>query len=464
MHRPLVLLLVVAAGCADDSSNTNTTPDGGVDPMPDAAPAAPSIADVLDCGTVGSAGGLPQGMDLVKVELDPTLFPKARCNDGTQSVFYVRPAATVAGRGRWMLQLQGGGGCHDPESCARRWCSVDTNMGMEHMTSRNAPDAIGGQGILTRDSRNPYADANHVFVRYCSSDNHGGRTDPIDVDAHHPITMEPLRFRIEFHGREILDAVLSTLRHDGASIPGMPDLDDATDVVLAGASAGAGGVISTADHVGEVLRANNGNAAALRFAALIDSTFGPSDQALDWSTSTMCTGQDLCTFGAIMTYFSQMHVRDTDASCHAYHASRPGTEWMCQDLDHILRHHIATPFFVRQGLRDRLIMPNAVESMVTVPGRGLMTEALFEELVRAELALLANLPATAEEGGSITRVPGVFAPPCTKHETLSDNANAFGVSVTVNTVARTMFDAFTLWQSGQNQPVIWSMGMPADCP
>lgn len=456
-----VILVVLASACTS-ADPVDPGLDGGSGS--DAAPAAPSIADVLDCATVGSAGGLPAGPDLEKVVLDMTAFPAARCNDGTPAVFYVQPAQTAAGRDRWMIQLQGGGGCHDPESCARRWCSINSNLGVEHMTSRNTPDSIADIGILSRDPRNAYADANHVLVRYCSSDNHGGRTGPIDVDAHHPITMEPIRYRIEFHGRDILDAVISTLRQDGASITGMPDLDEANDVVLAGASAGGGGVIGNADYLGEILRAHNTDASALRFAALVDSTFGPEGTTLDWTTSTMCTGASLCSFESILTHFSQMYVRETDASCASHHPPGSGSEWECQDGDHIIRNHVTTPFFVRQGLRDRLLAPNAVDSMVTVPGRGLMSEALFEELVRADLLALANIQTTAEEGASITRVPGTFGPPCTKHETLSDNPAALAVTVTKDGTAYTMFDLFTAWQAGQGQSVVWTPGMTAACP
>lgn len=462
--RILLAAVVLCACIHDPEPPAPETPDGG---MGDAGSAAPSIADVLDCGTAGSAGGLPAGNDLRRIELDPAAFPSARCNDGTQAVFYVRPAATVAGRSRWMIQLQGGGGCHDAATCAKRWCSVDSNIGMEHMTARMAPTGLVGQGVLARDAANPYADANHVLLRYCSSDNHGGRTGPLDVETVHPVTGDAVKFRIEFHGRDILDAVIATLRKDGGPIDAtLPDLDDATDVVLAGASAGGGGVIGNADYLEEILRTKSTNATALRFVALIDSTFSPANEALDWGTSTLCTNQTLCTWQAILTFFSKLYARETDASCMAWHAAHaPGSEWLCQDSDHIVRNHVTTPFFMRQGLRDRLLGPNAVESLVSVPGRGLMTEQLFTSIVHDDLLALANLRTTAEEAAAITTTPGAFGPPCMKHETLSDNANALGVSVTTSGTAYTMFGLFSNWQRAQGvSSVVYDPTMTATCP
>ncbi len=434
--------------------------DGGVES--DATPAAPSIADVLECGTVGDAGSLPEGTDLRRVVIDPAIFPDARCNDGTQAVFYVRPADTVAGRNRWVIQLQGGGGCHDANDCAKRWCSIDSHIGMEHMTSRSAPPGITGDGILARRPENPYGDANHVLLRYCSSDNHGGRAE-VDVDATHPITNEPVRFHLAFRGRDILDAMIATLRKDGAMVDAsMPDLDDGVDVLLAGASAGAGGVIGNADYLGEILRAHHTGSGVLRFTALVDSTFGAPAAGLDWSTSTMCSSRSLCTWEAIMTYFQQMYARETDASCNAMHAT---DAWMCQDTDHMIHHHVTTPFFIRQGLRDRLLVDNAVDAMATVPGQGLMTEQLATGLMRADLLSLANLRSTAEEAAEITTVPGVFGPPCAKHETLSDNPNTYMASLTTANTTYRMFDLLSNWQAGQGvNAVIYDPTMAFACP
>lgn len=202
----LVLLSVAACGGVDPAPGV----DGGdaaapidaappVDTAPPIdAPAAPWIGDALDCGTPASAGGLGPGTELQRVNLDPAQFPDALCNDGTPGFFYFRPAATAAARDRWVIQLQGGGGCSNPDNCAARWCSVDTNFGETQMTATLSPPVgINGNGILARGGAlgepNPLADGNQVFIRYCSSDGWAGTAGSVDVDGRHPISGAPVQ-------------------------------------------------------------------------------------------------------------------------------------------------------------------------------------------------------------------------------------------------------------------------------
>jgi hypothetical protein len=478
-------LAVLFAACG---GNVEMNPDAGdgsdaadlVDAVAaiDAQPPAPSIADALDCGTPASAGGMQPGTDLQRVDVDLAAFPDARCNDGTPAVFYFRPAANAANASRWVIQLQGGGACRTPDACAKRWCSVETNFGETQMTSTLAP--AGGtvaDGILDRAAAaNPIGDYNQVFVRYCSSDGWAGRSGPLDVDALHPVSGEPVRFRIDFRGQDILDAVLATLRRDGAAPPdytlgGAPavltDLDAATTVVLAGASAGGNGVVSNADRVGDVLRATNlcGADCVLDYVALIDSAFGPDASALDWTTSTACLEDGACTFADVLASAGELYPSNGDESCDTWHAAfAPDTAYLCDDPGHAIRNHVVTPFMVRMGLLDQLIGGNAIASGVSVPGRGAMTAALFAELVHDQLVDLATLPSTAEEGAAMTRAPSAFGPPCPDHETLSTNESVFGVTVVANGGPRTMFEVFTNWRNAvAPQRAVWDQGDPIDC-
>lgn len=476
-----LLLVVTACGSVSDPMMLPDAPaadDAGPDAAPDAA-VAPSLAEVLDCGTPASAGGLQAGTDLQRVDLDLAAFPNARCNDGTAGTFYFRPSQTPAGAKRWVIQLQGGGGCSTPDSCAKRWCSVDTNFGMTQMTASLAPaQGINANGILYRGAAytNPLADANHVFVRYCSSDAWAGSTGPIDVDAAHPVSGDPIRYRIDFHGRDILDAVLATLRRDGAQVPAytlggssvpLPDLDTAQSLLFAGASAGGAGVIQNADHVVEMLRAQNscGVDCTLEVGTLIDSIFGPRMDTLDWSTATTCTNGGACTFEQVVAATRAMYAPVTDESCVAWHATHaPDTAYLCSDHGHVIRNHVTTPMTVRMGLLDQLIGGNYIETGTTVPGVGPMTAARFAQLVHDQLVELAQLRTTAEEAAAITREPATFGPPCTDHETLSANESVYDVSVAANQTQRTMFDIWTAWRLG-NTPIhaVWETGTPVDC-
>ena len=485
MHKAPVCFLWLAAACGEIATTPPST-DGAVDDAapdtmePDAPAPAPSIATALDCGTPASAGGLAAGTDLQRVDLDLAAFPNARCNDGTPGTFYFRPAATALGATRWVIQLQGGGSCTDPDSCAKRWCSVETNFGMTQMTATLAPaTGIPGNGILYRgtSASNPIEDANQVFVRYCSSDMWAGTSGPLDVDAVHPSSGVPVRYRIDFRGRDILDAVISTLRRDGASVPAytlgggsavLPDLDTAGMVLFAGASAGGGGVIQNVDRLTATLRAHNTCAGAdcsFEVNALIDSIFAPRGDALDWSTSVPCTESGLCTWESLISAARQTYAINSDDSCASWHATNaPDTAYLCNDPGHVIRNHVTTPMMVRMGLLDELIGGNAVEAGATVPGVGPMTPARFATLVHDQLVDLNQLRTLAEEGAAITREPATFGPPCLDHETLSANKSVFDVTVEAGGSPRTMLDIFLNWRFNAT-PIhaVWNQGDAIDC-
>ncbi len=478
MLRASAFLVLVACG-----SVTNTLPDAGTADdapgdadVPDASEPAPSIATVLDCGTPASAGGLRPGGDLQRVDLDLAAFPNARCNDGSAGTFYFRPAATAAGATRWVIQLQGGGACRDGDDCARRWCSVDTNFGMTQMSAMLAPaGGIPGDGILLRGAANPISDANQVFVRYCSSDAWVGTTGPMDVDALHPVSGDPIRYRIDFHGRDILDAVIAMLRRDGGTLPAytlgggsavLADLDMASNVLFAGASAGGSGAIQNADRLNTTLRAHNTCLdCTLEFNTLIDSIFGPRGDLLDWTTSLLCTVGGACTYEAVIAAARGLYDGESDESCVSWHATNaPATAYLCKDPGHVVRNHVTTPMMVRMGLLDQQIGGNFVETGMSVPGEGVMTPARFAKLVHDQLVELADLRTLAEEGPAIAREPATFGPPCPDHETLSTNPSVFDVTVTSANAPRTMLDIFGAWRAG-GSPIhaVWDGGDPVDC-
>ncbi|MBM4363656.1 MAG: hypothetical protein FJ104_13320, partial [Deltaproteobacteria bacterium] len=374
----------------------------GGETKPDEGALAPRIQDVLECGTPASAGGLsgvgPDPDDPLQAHFfDPAVFPDALCNDGTPATVYFRPGSDPTQRNRWVIQLMGGGGCRSGDSCAARWCSHMTNFGVTQMTSSVAPTrGTDGEGVLQEERPdNLWAGYNHVLLRYCSSDNWSGTRHDVTLEGHHPLTGEEIAFRVDFLGSRIIDATLATLRRDG--VPAlrwdygggidMPDLDDATEVILAGASAGGGGVVRSLDRVAATLAETHcAGCEPLVVRGLVDSSYGASSKALDWSTTVQCTGLGLCSYEAQMqeefttgghgTWGARM-----DQSCLDWHAKNaPGTEYLCADVGHVLENHVTSAFFVRQGLPDVLLSGNMVEAKFTVPGEGLMTVSSFARL------------------------------------------------------------------------------------
>ena len=86
------------------------------------------------------------------------------CNDGSVAGYYMRRNYKSQ---RWIIFLEGGDICYDEESCSGRAYREHYRMSSDRWASEKT---VGG--ILSADpDENPhFADANHVFVPYCSSD------------------------------------------------------------------------------------------------------------------------------------------------------------------------------------------------------------------------------------------------------------------------------------------------------
>jgi hypothetical protein len=475
------LMVAGMLACGDGEDGKDTAPDGETDTPVDSDPAVdtdvapetdspvetdtgptPLIGEVLDCGRATSVGGLSDGTSataLQQVVLDTTVFPDALCNDGTPAVIYVRPAETPAGANRWVLQLMGGGGCNTPQECANRWCNTDTNFSMTQMTTSTAPPDTNGVGIFARASDrpisgdNPFADANQVLLKYCSSDTWRGTARDVVVDAEHPRTAAPVTFRTHFLGRRILEATLATLRQDGtppvvytATGEALSDLDEATEVVLAGASAGGGGTTYSLDWLAETLRVHTPQ---VEVYGLIDSTFSPDPELFDYASSLLCSNMGLCTPEQYLTYADDIQRElwqvDPEASCAAYHTA---DAWRCASDTHVIMHHLQTPFFVRQGLIDSLISGPIVDTDLRYNGADADMQ-VFADLVRDQILALPNLLTTAEEAGTMSSRAGGYGPRCEKHETLRSTEDTFDVTIQPSPGDfRRMFDLWTAWRAG----------------
>jgi len=436
---------------------------------------APLISEVLSCGTLASAGGLAEGSQLLPLQrhtLDLARFPDAQCNDGTAAVIYFRPHLGDANRNKWIIQLQGGGGCASADDCAKRWCGVDTGFGMTQMTGNVAPlRRIDGMGIMARPAdapqaaANPYANFNQVFLRYCSSDAWSGTARDSSLEAKNPATGSTVRMRAHFLGSRILDAALATLRQDGVGaltytyggIAALPNLDAADEVVLAGASAGGAGVVKNLDRIRELLRSTNtrcaGASCPLIFHGLMDSIFAPSMLDLDFSQSTYCRDLGACTPEAFLTLQRQsgqgrLWQPRLDQSCLDL-LGPAGLDWRCLDNTYVTRNHITTPFFVRMGLTDELLSKNDIDARLALRGQPPFTLAGWAQKVRSDLLALSDVRSTALERASIEVTPGVFGPACSKHETLRSNDDTYAASIKVGGQSLKMFDLWNNWIHAQ---------------
>lgn len=452
---------------ADESDESSDEADPDIDVSD-----VPLLPEAVTCGQRGSAGGLGRANQpsyLERHNIDTDVFPNALCNDGTGAFFYYRPYEGEENENKWVIQLQGGGSCGNGQLCVQRWCSFDTNFGMQGMTANESPvDGINGKGIMARREDNPVGNYNQIFIRYCSSDGWGGTRRDVVTSAEHP-ELGTIEYRIHWLGAEIVDAVIATVRRDGVeplthTSDGdpvtLPDFDEADLIVFSGASGGGNGVINNADHVREVAIANNVNCedpedCPLEYYAVIDSIFQPDRSTLDYTTATVCTEEpNVCDYEthSVLVWEQGSSFnwgQRADASCVAWHeANGDDDTHLCGDSMHVLQHHITTPMFIRISQFDSLLTRNFGEIEFSYEDEGVLTLELYGQLIRDQLARLADIQSTAHEGSNITVAPGVFSPTCPRHETLSDNDSVFDVRIGVDDTPYSMFDVMNNWRTG----------------
>ncbi len=396
----------------------------------------------LVCTATGGSGLVPAGTDLIKIIVDTSEFPDAVCNDESPAVFFAR-AGSGTGANRWIIYLPGGGSCTDDDSCAKRWCKVDTNFSSDKMSSLTMPSGIVGQGIFQSGApNNAFGNWNVAYVHHCSSDGFAGSNGSLPFTTTEAIKAEPAgySYTIHFQGSRIVEAVVRTLRRDvppvvyddeGGVTVTMPDLDDAEVVLLAGSGMGSQGVGHNADRVGQHLCDNHvsydsGTESCddLDFRAVFDAGVTPSTETLDYpglfGTTYMQTVLDR--WDVPNGYMLPIWGARVDQSCVDFHG---GSEGRCADPLHVLHNHIETPFFAREDMQDSNGLPWKFGSNLD-----------FAVLTHHGLSRLAYLDHLAEEGSyrsgnpPLTK-PGVFGPQCGDHVALRDGGPFARVKITI---------------------------------
>lgn len=181
------------------------------------------------------------------------------CLDGSPPAYYYTPSPD-GDTSRWLLYFKGGGWCYDEPECASR---ARGDLG----SSKHLPPKFAFSGIMDSDPKvSPtFAHFNRVLLWYCDGASFAGdRTEPV----HHKATNQSLYFR----GRRVLDIMLQTLatRHR---------LNDATEVLLGGGSAGGLATYLHADYVHTKLRALGASSLAKYKAAPVSGFFPMHDDA-----------------------------------------------------------------------------------------------------------------------------------------------------------------------------------------
>lgn len=161
---------------------------------------------------------------------------QAVCNDGSPAVYYFK-RGSGADAVHWLIFFQGGGWCSSDTTCTLRWSS-------QHylMTSQGAPAVMPVGGIFSISALdNPdFANFTQVYIKYCSSDIYSGDSEQ-QVNG----------IQMQFRGHKIVTSIIADLE-DSTIIP-LPNLKDATQVLVGGSSAGSYGAASNIDWIASQL-------------------------------------------------------------------------------------------------------------------------------------------------------------------------------------------------------------------
>jgi hypothetical protein len=413
------------------------------------------------------------GIPLLRRTIDTAVYPDAECNDGSAAVMYIRPAnAVYAGNpivnpsSKWVIFLDGGGGCQDADSCLlERWCSGSGQIfdRAGKMSSLGAAEAIRSPGgifelVPPAPLTNHFADYNHVLVHYCSSDNWIGSGVKVGIQASNGTT-----FDIEFHGEAVVNAVFSTLQA-GATGPdaapsanfystSLPDLRDASEIILAGESAGGGGLRHHLDRLRESVIlpvATNPNVVV---RGLVDAGVPP---AMSGPTLTYGAAGAPANYADFLLNVHEPVVRGfweaddsaldqscLDAAWAPWHIAAGGHPQVCSDTTYTLLNHITTPVFLRQDIND-LLAKQRYAAWSLFPATDDYWSATFNQLTLfgSYTSLLGGIePPLAP--------PGIQGPNCALHVAAQANRGFFRHTVTAPGLTGLSFhDLLVNWLNG----------------
>lgn len=192
---------------------------------------------------------------LHKVNVD---HREAVCNDGTQATYFI---GSMSSTNKWILFFESGGLCASKIECNRRYLNENSTI---LMTSKGMPEKVEGMGMLSAAvEKNPvFHDYTHVLVPYCSSDLWlGARTNQRNFSFVNDSQVDNFSFR----GHTIFRSVIRDLLRRFSS------LVQAEEIVLAGSSAGAIGIMNHAEWVlNDVIKSHK---MASKLSVLLDSSW-----------------------------------------------------------------------------------------------------------------------------------------------------------------------------------------------
>ena len=275
-----------------------------------------------------------------------SVTPHAVCNDGSPAVFLYRHGYGAAAS-RWVIYLAEGGQCSSQAECLQRQLTqpVTDLSSTPYLNGTEKPYPFAG--LMSPDpAQNPdFYDANLVQVLYCSSDEWMGEKDGNAAMTSAQILASDNSDNWYFDGHAIVQAVIQMLQQNYG-------LNNASDVLFTGGSAGAYGVFMNANYVSGLLPLQT------RFAALADSAYSPSNfPDYDPATGGQAPLPDVLVTNMVQgqTYWNS--VGDFDCAWASNQAGNGANNLACDYPDVLAQNgSYQIPLFIRAGYQDHYIM------------------------------------------------------------------------------------------------------------
>ena len=326
---------------------------------------------LLLCGLLCSLLALSASLPLNLIKLPSP----ASCLDGSPAGYYYRPGNSSV----WVVYLEGGGACYSYADCLAR---SRTTLGSSTAWS---PTFSQADNLLSDSPAvNPVFHAAHaVYIPYCTGDAHTGtRAGPLNSSW-------PFHFSGHLNLAAVLDALL-------AGSPVHAEFGAATEVLLAGSSAGGLGTLHNADYL-----ASRVPAGVRVRAAPQGGWFFPAVQVFAaWSANAQQP------IWQTLAFVNHLYAGYTNPACVAQHNVS-----YCFTVDHVFAFS-RVPTFVAENLVDS----NQVFAELLAPTH---SPRLPQFLAYFHSAMLTSLAQVQAAGGH-----GVWAPGCLAHtENLNFAAN-----------------------------------------
>lgn len=327
----------------------------------------------------------------------------AVCLDGSPPGLYLR-SGSGSGKSKWIIFFQGGAWCHRADRCYKR---SSTALG----SSKCFRKTILLEGLLSNQAKyNPdFYNWTSVFVPYCDGASFTGNRE------------KPLKFKnklLYFRGQRILDAVLDGLLRRG--------IDNASEIILSGRSAGALAAVIHADY----FRTRFRRATNASFRVLADGGFFMDEPSLNGTEIVRLIFQEMYS----------LHNSSTGLNHACLRAQERQQKWRCFFPQYSIPF-VTSPIFIVNPLYDLwqlafLFNMPCVLNVKTCNSKELLHMMKFRKKTLDALRSVF-----------VSKNTAVFADACLAHTQCV--MNEYWTQIEVENV--TIAQAFVNWCRGRNQ-------------